>query len=54
MNNKVKQLGLSNTNFENVHGLDSENHYSCPYDMAMIAKELLKGFVETLSIALKC
>ena len=42
MNNKVKELGLSNTNFENVHGLDSENHYSCPYDMAMIAKELLK------------
>ena len=41
MNNKVKELGLSNTNFENVHGLDSDNHYSCPYDMAMIAKELL-------------
>ncbi|MBQ3020612.1 MAG: D-alanyl-D-alanine carboxypeptidase [Bacilli bacterium] len=42
MNEKVKELGLSNSNFENVHGLDSENHYSCPYDMAMIAKELLK------------
>lgn len=42
MNQKVKGLGLSNTNFENVHGLDSENHYSCPYDMAMIAKELLR------------
>lgn len=42
MNQKVKTLGLSNTNFENVHGLDSDNHYSCPYDMSMIAKELLK------------
>ena len=42
MNDKVKELGLKDTNFENVHGLDSENHYSCPYDMAMIAKELLK------------
>ena len=42
MNDKVKALGLSNTNFENVHGLDSDNHYSCPYDMAVIAKELLK------------
>lgn len=42
MNDKVKELGLSNTNFENVHGLDSENHYSCPYDMAVIAKELLR------------
>jgi len=42
MNDKVKELGLSNTNFVNVHGLDDENHYSCPYDMAMIASELLK------------
>lgn len=42
MNDKLKKLGLTNTNFENVHGLDSENHYSCPYDMAMIAKELLR------------
>ncbi len=42
MNEKVKELGLSNTNFENVHGLDSDNHYSCPNDMAVIARELLK------------
>lgn len=42
MNDKVKELGLSNTNFVNVHGLDDENHYSCPYDMAIIATELLK------------
>lgn len=42
MNNKVKELGLSNTNFLNVHGLDQEGHYSSAYDMAMIALELLK------------
>ena len=42
MNEKVKKLGLSNTNFVNVHGLDDENHYSCSYDMAIIARELLK------------
>ena len=42
MNNKVKELGLKNTNFVNVHGLDAENHYSSAYDMTMIAKELLK------------
>ena len=41
MNNKVKQLGLKNTNFVNVHGLDADNHYSSAYDMAIIAKELL-------------
>lgn len=42
MNEKAKELGLNNTNFVNVHGLDEENHYSSAYDMAMIAKELLK------------
>ena len=42
MNNKVKELGLKNTNFVNVHGLDEDNHYSSAYDMAMIALELLK------------
>lgn len=41
MNEKVKELGLKNTNFVNVHGLDAENHYSSAYDMSMIAKELL-------------
>lgn len=42
MNEKVKALGLQDTNFENVHGLDSDNHYSSSYDMAFIARELLK------------
>ncbi len=42
MNNKVKELGLKNTHFVNVHGLDADNHYSTAYDMAMIARELLK------------
>ncbi len=42
MNNKAKELKLKNTNFVNVHGLDDENHYSSAYDMAIMAKELLK------------
>ena len=42
MNDKVRELGLKNTHFENVHGLDSENHYSSAYDMSQIARELLK------------
>lgn len=42
MNEKVKSLGLVNTNFVNVTGLDEDNHYSSGYDMAMIARELLK------------
>ncbi len=42
MNKKVKELGLKNTNFVNCTGLDAEGHYSSAYDMAVIARELLK------------
>ena len=42
MNNKVKELGLKNTNFVNATGLDAEGHYSTAYDMAMMARELIK------------
>ena len=42
MNQKAKDLGLVNTNFENSCGLDSDNHYSSAYDMAVIASELVK------------
>lgn len=42
MNKRATELGLKNTNFKNVHGLDEANHYSTAYDMAIIAKELIK------------
>jgi serine-type D-Ala-D-Ala carboxypeptidase (penicillin-binding protein 5/6) len=42
MNNKVKELGLKNTKFQNTTGLPANDHYSTAYDMAMMAKELLK------------
>lgn len=42
MNKKAKELGLSNTHFENACGLDSDNHYSSANDMSIIAKELVK------------
>lgn len=42
MNKKVKELGLKDTVFKNPHGLDTANHYSSAYDMAFIAKELVK------------
>lgn len=41
MNERAKELGLNDTNFKNPHGLDTANHYSSAYDMAMIAKELV-------------
>lgn len=42
MNNKVRELGLKNTKFQNTTGLPANDHYSTAYDMAMMAKELLK------------
>lgn len=44
MNQRVKTLGLKNSHFENCTGLDDEitNHYSCAYDLAVIAKEIMK------------
>ena len=42
MNDKLVELGLKDSNFKNCHGLDEEGHYSSAYDMAMIAKELVK------------
>jgi serine-type D-Ala-D-Ala carboxypeptidase (penicillin-binding protein 5/6) len=42
MNKKVKELKLKNTKFQNTTGLPADDHYSTAYDMAIIAKELLK------------
>lgn len=44
MNEKAQSLGLENTCFENCTGLDDtiQNHYSCAYDLAVIAREVLK------------
>ncbi len=43
MNNKAKELGLSNTHFDNPHGLDSENHYTTASDLAILTSEALKN-----------
>ena len=42
MNEKAKKLGLKNTSFKNATGLDEEGHYSSSYDMAQMARELVK------------
>jgi len=43
MNKRAKEIGAVNTNFENPHGLDSENHYTTAYDLALIAREAMKN-----------
>lgn len=42
MNKKAKELGLKDTKFQNPTGLPAKGHYSSAYDMALMAKELLK------------
>lgn len=44
MNERAKELGLENTNFENCTGLDdtATNHYSCAYDIAVMAREVMQ------------
>jgi len=43
MNEKAKTLGLCNTNFENPHGLSSENHYTTAHELAKIAAYAMKN-----------
>jgi D-alanyl-D-alanine carboxypeptidase (penicillin-binding protein 5/6) len=42
LNVLVASLGCLNTNFKNPHGLFHPDHKTCAYDMAMIAKEVMK------------
>ena len=42
MNKRGVELGLTDTNFKNCHGLDDANHYSSASDMSKIAMELVK------------
>ncbi len=44
MNDKVKELGLSNTNFVNPYGFDDPNHYSSSYDMAIMGSYLVENY----------
>ena len=38
MNQKARWLGMTNTSFDNPHGLDSDKHYSTAYDMALLMR----------------
>lgn len=43
MNSKAEALGLHNTHFESPHGLDSDNHYTTAYELAMLSNYALKN-----------
>ncbi|EHA1125948.1 D-alanyl-D-alanine carboxypeptidase [Vibrio navarrensis] len=42
MNAWASSIGMSNTHFANVHGLDNPNLYSTPYDMALLGQALIR------------
>lgn len=42
MNEKARQIGATNTHFENCHGLHSDDHYTTAYDLYLIIKEFSK------------
>lgn len=48
MNNLVKKLGLTDSNFVNTTGIHDDNHYTTVYDMAMITQYAMQNenFVE--------
>ncbi len=44
MNEKAAELGMTNTEFANPHGLDDhENHYSTAYDMAILTRYAMQN-----------
>lgn len=43
MNHKAEELGLSNTHFESPHGLDSPEHYTTAYELAILSDYALKN-----------
>ena len=49
MNDKVSELGLTDTLFNDCTGLSKENHYTSAYDMAMISRELLTKYPDVLN-----
>ena len=43
MNEKAKELGLENTHFVTPHGLDSDEHYTTAYELALLTDYALKN-----------
>ena len=50
MNNYARALGLKNTHFKTVHGLDAEGQYSTARDMALIGQALIRDVPEEYAL----
>lgn len=55
MNQKAKELGMENTNFENACGLDTDtvNHYMSARDIAIISRELMTKYPDVKEFTTK-
>ncbi len=45
MNEKARWIGMTNSHFDNPHGLDSDTHFSTAYDMALLTKYAMENAV---------
>jgi len=50
MNAWASSIGMDDTHFANVHGLDNANLYSTPYDMALLGQALIRDVPEEYRI----
>lgn len=51
MNDKARELGLTNTLFQNSHGLDTPNHYMSARDIAILSQRLINDFPQVLEFS---
>ena len=49
MNEKAKELGLENTNFNNSSGINDVNNYSTPRDILKMSRYMIKNYPEYYS-----
>nr|WP_235667663.1 serine hydrolase [Candidatus Hamiltonella defensa] len=50
MNAYVQEMGLKNTHFKNVHGLDSPGQYTSAHDMALMGRALIHDVPDEYAI----
>ncbi|WP_392558682.1 serine hydrolase [Orbus mooreae] len=50
MNNYAEQLGLTNTHFQTVHGLDAAGQYTTAKDIAFLGRALIKDLPEEYAV----
>jgi len=53
MNNRAKELGLSNSQFKNPHGLPEDGHYMSARDIAVLSRHLINNHPKILEIESK-